>query len=778
MMYLGVPETKISERIVNLFAWLTGSGPKSKNKIASDVSSGPNAKSNTGVLSTMSHYVAQCRDAFTQAVANTFFYHSTFIQLVSISKKWSLFALSFTMTIVESAVVPLMYLMTKATWRNALNTKHAQLALIGLTYVRNVTIIAVIAFLAEYIQGYFVRSVTNTIQKSANEKLANPKTLAYIRENERPIIKNAEESSMGTILSREVTDFIGRFIELHKFALGIAVFTFEGLKTIMQLGLAYEGFLVAGIMGSFVILCMRFLSSKKMIEKFQAKKASFERGVTSIVELKHQGVRLPNWVRVTTLANETAVNEAFQAENSMNWTELLTNGLTALVKQVTEPVMVITLFLSAYLLTDMALSTLQLHVANIEGLAQVIGFMVLAMPYTNQALASGQHVARILKSYFVKEDEHTVAPFDGLTTTYRDLSFEGPSELASPRVLKFMAEVKNVAENDRSLKKRYHQPVERAESGAGQSQERKPLVFAPNEMVYVLGKNGAGKSVFLNVLSGLISTEKASAESDNAGFSLYCEQKLFELPVNPPLQDEPGAESNPDKPAGIDDKPKEKPWTPAQIIAIAWPQDLGDDIDVSQGIDAEHRLKLRCSENHVDEIKMSEILERVDHYLGILYGQDSTDVCRSVASIVENRVDFANMSGGQQSKTRLAIYFAMAEKIKPRLFMIDEPYNHLDPAGKDAVRAILAEMKAAGHFEQTTVFTVTHDDNDSLHLKQYDKVMALRDRDDAIAYYGEVGEQANSYIMGAQTSSGYYQFIEENGIRANDIPAYTKFEQP
>lgn len=777
MLYVGVPGTKMSETMVNLFAWLTGSGSKSKVKSASDASSAPHSKFNTGIFSTFSHYVAQCRDALTQAVANTFFYHSTFLQLVSISKKWSLFALSLTMIIIESGVVPLMYLMTRATWRIALNTKHAQLALIGLTYVRNVTIIGVIAFLAEYIQGYFVRSVTNTIQKAANEKLANPKTLAYIRENERPIIKNAKESSMGTILSRELTDFMSRFIELHKFGLMIAVFTFEGVRTIMQLGIAFEGFLVAGIMGSFVILCMRFLSSKKMIEKNQAKKASFERGVTSIVELKHQGVRLPNWVRVTTSANNTAVNEAFQAENSMNWMELLSRGLTALVSKVTEPVMVITLFLSAYLLTDMALSTLQLHVANIEGLAQVIGVWVLAMPYTNQALTSGQHVARILKSYFVKEDEHTVAPFDGLTTTCRELSFEGSSEPASTRVLKFMAEVKNVAENDRLLTKRYHQPVERVESDAGHSQERKPLVFTPNEMVYVLGKNGAGKSVFLNVLSGLISTEKASAEASNAGFSLYCEQKLFELPVNPPLQDEPGCANNPDKPAGSDDKPKEKPWTPAQIIAIAWPQDLGDDIDVRQGIDANYKLKLQRSEDHVDEIKMSEILDRVDHYLGVLYGQDSTDVCRSVASIVENRVDFANMSGGQQSKTRLAIYFAMAEKIKPRLFMIDEPYNHLDPAGKDAVRAILADMKAAGHFEQTTVFTVTHDDNDSLHLNQYDKVMALKDCDDAIAYYGEVGERANSFFSD-NTSSGYYQFIEENGIRKNDIPAYTKFEQP
>ena len=245
-----------------------------------------------------------------------------------------------------------------------------------------------------------------------------------------------------------------------------------------------------------------------------------------------------------------------------------------------------------------------------------------------------------------------------------------------------MAEAKNVAENDRSIT--IHQPVEQVESGEGQSQERKPLEFNPNEMVYVLGRNGAGKSVFLNVLSGMISTGKASAEANNAGFSLYCEQKLFELPVNPPLQDEPGIANNPGKPAGIDDRPKEKPWTPAQIIAIAWPQDLGDDIDVRQGIDADHKLKLQRSEGHVDEIKMSDILDRVDHYLGVLYGEDSTDVCRSVASIV-NRVDFANMSGGQQKNKAGNL---LRNGRKNRFTAIhDEPYNHLDPAGKDAVRA-------------------------------------------------------------------------------------------
>ena len=44
---------------------------------------------------------------------------------------------------------------------------------------------------------------------------------------------------MGTILSRELTDFMSRFIELHKFGLMIAVFTFEGVRTIMQLGIQF-----------------------------------------------------------------------------------------------------------------------------------------------------------------------------------------------------------------------------------------------------------------------------------------------------------------------------------------------------------------------------------------------------------------------------------------------------------------------------------------------------------------------------------------------------------
>ena len=134
--------------------------------------------------------------------------------------------------------------------------------------------------------------------------------------------------------------------------------------------------------------------------------------------------------------------------------------------------------------------------------------------------------------------------------------------------------------------------------------------------------------------------------------------------------------------------------------------------------------------------------------------------------------NFNDMSGGQKCKLRLAIYFAMAECIEPRLFMIDEPYNHLDQASRAGVRKILDEFK--GKKAGTTTFVVTHEDNKSNCLSLYDKVIAMRNHNEPVVYDDVVGQESTF----TTNATGYYQYIEDNEIDYEHVSDHRIFALP
>ena len=139
------------------------------------------------------------------------------------------------------------------------------------------------------------------------------------------------------------------------------------------------------------------------------------------------------------------------------------------------------------------------------------------------------------------------------------------------------------------------------------------------------------------------------------------------------------------------------------------------------------------------EVLVSHLKESIDGYLKELGFKQGSSI-KTVDGIIDHHIDFNKLSPGNQAKLRLAIYFTMAKILKPRLFFIDEPYNHIDDPGRKAVRKIIDEMKTNGCFDQTTVFVITHEDNDNHNLHRYDKVMAVQAKDQSIGYYGERGE--------------------------------------
>ena len=134
-------------------------------------------------------------------------------------------------------------------------------------------------------------------------------------------------------------------------------------------------------------------------------------------------------------------------------------------------------------------------------------------------------------------------------------------------------------------------------------------------------------------------------------------------------------------------------------------------------------------------------------------------------------MDFKDMSGGQMRKLRLAIYFAMAECIKPRLFMIDEPFNDVDKPSELAICEMLKELKEKN--AGTTTFVVSHQDNDSLRLNLYDRVLLMRNSNKPIDYYGDVGEESTE-----SGATGYFKHIEESKIGRREVPKHTCYDLP
>jgi ABC-type Mn2+/Zn2+ transport system ATPase subunit len=205
---------------------------------------------------------------------------------------------------------------------------------------------------------------------------------------------------------------------------------------------------------------------------------------------------------------------------------------------------------------------------------------------------------------------------------------------------------------------------------------------------------------------------------------------------------------------------KPKPWTVAQIIAMLWPQDLQVDIET---IDKDSVLELRrgTESDKPSKIQVADLLRYVNEYMIRLNLPTNID-----------DMDFKDMSGGQMRKLRLAIYFAIAECIKPRLFMIDEPFNDLDKHSELAICKMLKEFKEKN--AGTTTFVVTHQDNDSLRLNLYDRVILMRNSNKPIDYYGPVGAEGTL----ASSATGYYKHIEENKIGRRVVPQHTCFDLP
>ncbi len=690
-------------------------------------------------------------------IESLFSYHITFYKVLRATNKWSLFFVLAALLTVEAVMLPIVYMQSEALWNQALTDKSPMLFSAGVSLVKVGLFVAGVGFVTELMHSLFVRATAAQLRRNMSTLLQDKVNLAHIKEQEKATKDRLDDASLERVLTQEVDRFLDLFINIHKFGIFVSYWALKSTMSLISIGLMREGLilLVVGVVGAYLLSNM--LSISESGEAYRAHESKYENTIRHLLRTNKQSAQLPNFIKLSTKASRQASEGLYTNGNKADYFHELGQALSMVIFKITEPLLVLALFVGTYLATSMTYSDLQQHLSSLSQLFFCASSSLFYVSQISMLRVYAKHLRRVMVQYFSGKTEEKPQTFDGLRASglkkFKADASTTPSSNKS-RIVQFMAEVKTAAsqQQDGRLYRNYY-TKDTADNNA--DSQPKPLEFAVNELVYVVGRNSAGKSVFFNALSGLVpGLETEQVIKEDPHFALYCEQEMISLPET-------------------DDSIDQKPWTPLQILYMLWPEDQTFEIEK---LSPASKLNFTDRSDIANPVKkdvlVSQLKDSMDTYLKVLGFKQGSSI-KTVDGIIDHHIDFNKLSPGNQAKMRLAIYFTMAKILKPRLFFIDEPYNHIDEPGRKAVRKIIDEMKTNGCFDKTTVFVITHEDNDNHNLHRYDKVMAVQAKDQSIGYYGERGE---NNLLG---KTGYFQYQEANlRDQTTTIPATTRYGMP
>jgi ABC-2 type transport system ATP-binding protein len=107
---------------------------------------------------------------------------------------------------------------------------------------------------------------------------------------------------------------------------------------------------------------------------------------------------------------------------------------------------------------------------------------------------------------------------------------------------------------------------------------------------------------------------------------------------------------------------------------------------------------------------------RVAEAVQLFSGRDGQDLLEQFGLAERRRAPFASLSGGERQR----LFLVLAVVNRPRLVILDELTQGLDPAARRGVWAAIDELRGAG----TTVLLVTHELDEAEEL--CDRVVAMR----------------------------------------------------
>ena len=643
--------------------------------------------------------------------------YKIYFQLLKITEQRFNMALMLALTL-ASAGLPFLAIRLDSLWTDSLANKSVFIAQAGAQLIIGSMIICIISFIADLVKQRMLQNVKVSINKKVLRILHNKNQfLRTLEEDAQTRLAHEQgrlndKATIVQTLTKELDAFAANFIKMQESYIHFAPMM---IMAFLQLYLA--GVLVKGLMflcvtqtavSCFMMLCEYYLrpsqlnpSQKKNHnmetdlmkwsgEESQAAESALQRDFQYIMT-RCRVAMYPNYIRRIINNLDNQVKRYTDAKALFQFFESINIALTDFISRITAPLFIIIVFLKKYLNSHMTYSEL----LNFNGPVMLLGigssWLGRGMTTCRKTLhTQANHINQMLNSIALdnRREQSPPTTFEGLSAS-GSLSYDEQTG-SKQRVLRFTAAIYHASTN-RSVLKRY-------------GTEENPILLKPHHMINVIGHNGAGKSIMFNALSKMYPGIEVSPEiHKNPEFSLYCEQNIFEMPAV-----------------------EGQCWGPRELMHLIWPTEQSCDGG--------------CFTHQHGNTDLNQLMKSTNEYLKALHFRIVVPGVNGKQMIIDNtqglenhQISFETMSGGEKAKLRLALYFAMAEVIQPRILLIDEPYNHINE--HDHVRSVLKSMR--DKLKNSTILVVTHQDCDSQRLKNYDQVLLVdKTSQDAIRYYG------------------------------------------
>ncbi len=640
--------------------------------------------------------------------------YRVFWQLLCFTKQQYLFLTVGVILIANGAYVPLIMTHIQSTWRADLSVKKAGVLKTGIKYALMIIVKQGMLLLENISRAILSVNVRNSMNEKMLSLLSHRGSFLRMLEREARVRQAHEKGQMRgsatyvqTLVS-ELESFIDNFIDLHDTYINVLPVLVSTLYSLSDAGLLVSGsfFLLSF---QLVMYCLTaWFSVDDSIQDATTSQTAFQGGFQYLMT-RTRVSQYPNYIKTVLSSLKNSVHSYAQSAWRYIVSLQISSILSSLGEKLMTPLFVMTVLLRSYLKTDMSYRDLteRMEILSLLGLAgSIVGGRNALNRYWIQIHA--QHIQSMLST--MQQDRNTqvskLRTYEGLRATGAiELVEQDNAEGAQKTVVKCKATV---------LRAREGQELKTYQDNS--QQEGKPLMFTAGDMVNVIGQNGAGKSVFFNMVSGLYPGMELPEEiKNNSGFSLTCEQEIFALP-----------------------QVEGHVWGAKALLYLLWPTE--------QEVGSSHFSYQRgTGDGQTERVAVSKILKRVNDYLECLQfrlmvnNKGKDHMLTTVEELEQYRCSFEMMSGGEKSKLRLALYFAMAEVIRPQMLLIDEPYNHIDQ--QDCVREAMKWVRQGT--PESVILVVTHQDSNDICMKAYDKLMLIDKRDkNAVRFFGKPDEYA------------------------------------
>ena len=671
--------------------------------------------------------------------------YRVFFMLIRRSKQWRTLCLMLFMLVPK--IVLMQYVFSYAAiWSQALMAKQLNLFAVGMHLILMNLMAKVVGTINQVLMSHLKCKVPEGVRLNIKKYLENKENLAFLQEREFQVGQGMKSfNGVGDVpieqtVSGEIEPFLELFLGLHAVFGMLFFWVCKALIELSVIGLLTQGMMVTGVIVLATVILSRLTGYRKMAEGARIAESKFYQNLTGIA--KDSNIRFyPNLLSQATDDLGKYSKKITGNKWWASWYQNLIDMLSVMIREGIEPVMVLVVFLSTYLKTSMSYNALSVNLSAMTQLCSAISFVLMFLPEVADLNAFTEHLSRLGDDYLSENKATEKITHHGLRSS-GSCEFAVPKKKTNGNVLKVAAELTIAAQVEHIKEKPFRK----------YSYKGKALEIEDGKLTAVFGKNGAGKSLLFNTISGLIpGIDRDERIKNNACFSVYCMQNYTQLIP---------------REGSID------PWSPMQIMALWWPQ-RNDGLSI-EGIDEEKDgLMYTNSDGQAQKVSFSKLKDIMNEYLKklgfeILDGQGKK--VTTVDDLKGSKINFDHMSGGQKKKFRLALFLAMAKEIQPRVFLIDEPYNDLDFDATEQFKKLISKIKKddkkdSKEFKKTSTFIVTHSDNNENDLERYDQVLflsaeSLDEEDSNVGFYGSVKDYKNW----SKDSLGEAKYVKEENV--------------